>query len=780
MTRGFPMKLYLSFLFLFLTITGFSQVTINFPVERAVFQRDNNNTSFVHITGNYLGDVASVEARLVPIVEGQGVQTQWQLVDASPKNGSFTGKIAGLGGWYQLQVRTVKSEQVVGVAIINKVGIGEVFVIAGQSNVRGRKNYGEIGAVDDRVNTLDYKNDSFQPLPVQPKFTKVGQTNDVGPFGEGPWFWGELGDKLTKRLNVPVLFFNAAWEGSTVKNWRESAEGKQTINVNPGFSFPEGGFPYRNLRDVLNIYSSILGVRAIIWQQGETDTEPSKTSESVYAAELQQLINLTRQHSSKNISWAIARTSLTYPNIPSQAIINGQNNVISTPFNNTFAGPETDKLQSDGNPIRFDGVHFGNKPGSMGLSLLATEWDKQLNNDFFVKSIPHTAATILPISFGGCTVDNKAQLKLPENYTQYAWNDGSTNANLFTDNSSKFYSAIVKDANNNVFLTSSVNAANFYPTLKPTVLVKGALSFCEGESVTLDADNSYTKYVWNNGSQEKSIKITTQGDFSVRGVAENGCYSIPSTSATTEVRPLPAKPTIDVLSSTEICEGSSVNLVAKNAILPLWSTNEETYNISLAAAGVYNVTLRSKDMTGCISPVSDAVKATIFSKPSTPEILQTGTFTLEAVVAKPLVNGFFEWNADGKLVNNENSPIIKPTLTGLFTASAIENYTLSNGNKLACVSALSGVTSYVEDPVLKSISVFPNPSTDGILYIETKEDFTNLSCVVYTSRGEYITRIGGLDTKRRAKIDLSGVAKGRYILKITAQGLTKDFQVQIE
>jgi Carbohydrate esterase, sialic acid-specific acetylesterase/Secretion system C-terminal sorting domain len=774
------MKSYLSLLLLFLSITSFSQVNINFPVERAVFQRDNNNTAFVHVTGNYEGEASSVEGRLVPMVEGQGIQTPWQILDASPKNGSFTGKISGLGGWYQLQIRTIKSEQVTGVATLNKVGIGEVFIIAGQSNVRGRKNYGEVGSVDDRVNTLDYKNDVFRPLTVLSKFTKIGQTTDVGPFGEGPWIWGELGDKLTNRLNVPVLFLNAAWEGSTVKNWRESAEGKQTVNVNPGYNFPEGGFPYRNLRDVLNIYSSILGVRSIIWQQGETDTEPSRTSENEYASELQQLINLTRQQSSKNISWVIARTSLTYPNVTSSAIINAQNKVISTPFNNTFAGPETDNLQVDVEPIRFDGVHFGNKPGSAGLSLLASEWNRYLSNDFFVKSIPHTAATILPVSFEGCTFDNKVQLKLPENFTQYFWSDGSKNANLFTENSSGFYSAIVKDANNNVFLTSSVNLAKFYPTLKPSVSVGGALSFCEGESVTLDADNSYTKYVWSNGSQGKSIKVTTQGNFSVRGVGENGCYSLPSANLTTEVKPLPAKPTINVFSATEICEGTSINLVAQNAILPLWSTGEQTYNIGLAAVGVYEVTLRSKDLAGCISPVSNVVKATIFPKPSTPEILQTGTFTLEATVKNPLNNGYFEWKADGKLINNEKTSIIKPVSAGLFTASAVENYTLSNGNKLACTSAISGVTSYVEDPVLKSISLFPNPSSDGILSIETKEDFTNLSCVVYTAWGQYVTRIGGLDTKRRATLNLSGLPGGHYIIKVTAQGLTKDFQVQIK
>ena len=44
------------------------------------------------------------------------------------------------GGWHRLDVRAVAGEKIVGQAVVEHFGIGEVFVIAGQSN---SANHGE-------------------------------------------------------------------------------------------------------------------------------------------------------------------------------------------------------------------------------------------------------------------------------------------------------------------------------------------------------------------------------------------------------------------------------------------------------------------------------------------------------------------------------------------------------------------------------------------------------------------------------------------------------------
>ena len=95
----------ISLLLLLITFSSFSQITINLPLSRSVFQRDNKNSSTIYISGNYEGILEKIEARLVPIKQGQGTATDWATIIDKPENGSFVGNIKGAGGWYQLQVR---------------------------------------------------------------------------------------------------------------------------------------------------------------------------------------------------------------------------------------------------------------------------------------------------------------------------------------------------------------------------------------------------------------------------------------------------------------------------------------------------------------------------------------------------------------------------------------------------------------------------------------------------------------------------------------------------
>ncbi len=73
-------------------------LSISFPTNRMVFQRNNENFAFVNIMGNYTQALDKVEARLTPVIIGQGVATDWLLVQENPKAGYFAGKIKGQGG----------------------------------------------------------------------------------------------------------------------------------------------------------------------------------------------------------------------------------------------------------------------------------------------------------------------------------------------------------------------------------------------------------------------------------------------------------------------------------------------------------------------------------------------------------------------------------------------------------------------------------------------------------------------------------------------------------
>ena len=118
-----------------------SQVVISFPTERAVFQRNNANEADVYIGGYVTQPFQKIEVRLTPRVPGEGEQFpadgSWTTLDDQISAGQFMGFVHLKGGWYQLEARGVSSGGTSAVTTLSRVGVGEVFVVAGQSNSTG-------------------------------------------------------------------------------------------------------------------------------------------------------------------------------------------------------------------------------------------------------------------------------------------------------------------------------------------------------------------------------------------------------------------------------------------------------------------------------------------------------------------------------------------------------------------------------------------------------------------------------------------------------------------
>ena len=81
----------------------------------------------------------------------------------------------------------------------------------------------------------------------------------------------------------------------------------------------------------LNYYHHLLGIRAILWSQGESDTFINKSAQE-YANDLKLVISETRKSSAKNIAWVVSRTSKV-GNRTSPDVIQGQNTVKGIGYN---------------------------------------------------------------------------------------------------------------------------------------------------------------------------------------------------------------------------------------------------------------------------------------------------------------------------------------------------------------------------------------------------------------------------------------------------------------
>ena len=620
---------------------SFGQIKLTSPQERAVYQRNNIGFSAVTIAGNYQKQVDRLEYRLDPIQPDQGETLDWTLLKNLPLNGNFNVIVTVRQGWYKLTVRGILNGQVLSdVGVVNKMGVGEVFIIAGQSNAQGVIPISGIAAVDDRVNCYNKINDVVSGGTFNitlSNFIKLDGNTPIPPRGINPWCWGRLGDLLANRLKVPIMFFNVALEGTKSEGWSKSANGENPQNPFDG-SFYQNGLPYKNMSDMLHYFVPQLGIRAVLWCQGESDnftTQKQFISSATYKNNLQTVINKTRDETNKKeLAWVVALTSAApqctqCPSgtkvVPEQNIIDGQKAVINTVNNNVFQGPATDDLQ---NP-RIDAIHFS----GVGLTLLADAWSNSLNDNFFNTSKPFLPFENSDVAFN-CG-NNQVEVTLPTGKNNYQWSDNSLNFEvgvfsnqqkiILSANPTKQYYARYRDGFGNVTQVPAINFKGSNVAVA-SITATGATDFCEGKQVSLIA-NDATIYEWSNGSKTKDITVTASGSYSVKTINDFGCQSGFSTPTAIVSKPVPPKPTITANSITTFCADSSVILQSseQGATTFIWNNGTTTKNLKVNTSG--NFTVKAVSNQGCVSLESNAVAVTVNPLPATPSIVPNGSTT---------------------------------------------------------------------------------------------------------------------------------------------------------
>ena len=466
-----------------------AQVSITYPTPRSVFQRNNSNQSPVYIAGNYSTFADKVEARAIvrPMTPSQGTSTNWITIQNNPTNGYYYGSLNVSGGWYDIEVRLWNGTTLIGNSSVQRIGIGEVFLIAGQSNATGDEglkkqgNYGPM-ANDDRVSIVNYS----IPFPTnygnivlpRAEFSHLDSTFTIAPFGVSAWCWGALGDTLTKKLNVPIAFFNAGWSGTGIIAWEKSAMDSTATPFN-FYTMPRG-MPYGNLRAALQFYAAQFGVRAVLWHQGETDNL-QETNRNTYGDFLKTVILKSREHSGKtNLAWVISKASrfkgfqLTNSRTW-QPVIDAQNDVIGINGNGqtnyttqVFEGPTTDGLIGP-NIRNDDSVHFvGN-----GHRILANVWSQKLDTAFFTTSTPYLPIPP-PTLTSDCNGVSTLLINVSSSYSTSQWTDNFEATNNLSNSfsysaSSGAFRVKIKDSIGNILISPEVSIPNNFSGLIPVL-----------------------------------------------------------------------------------------------------------------------------------------------------------------------------------------------------------------------------------------------------------------------------------------------------------------------
>ena len=320
---------------------------IESPAPRSVWQRNADGRASVPIRIAAVGTPSRLEVR-AKVREGfSGEESNWQEMSQA-EDGSFEGRIRLVGGWYDLEIRSMVGEEMTTSHRLERIGVGEVLVIAGQSN---SANHGNTRLIpkDERVSALG----------LAPQDWRLAADPQPRATGNGGSPWPALGDMLAEHLDVPIGFASVGVGGTRVDQWLPQAA-----------LYPRLGATLEELRQAAGPEERAL--RAVLWHQGESDAAAA-TSAGVYALRLQMVIDRSRQDAGFNLPWGIAQVSFL-PNVNAAqqaAIVEGQRKVVrDDPL--VFAGANTDNLL--GADWRYDNVHFNEQ----GLREHARLWFDQL------------------------------------------------------------------------------------------------------------------------------------------------------------------------------------------------------------------------------------------------------------------------------------------------------------------------------------------------------------------------------------------------------------------
>lgn len=235
------------------------------PSDWQILQQDSNGVAPIALAGAYRTDAPEfrVEARLVREADGSPVTAQlnWQEATLLPEQRwELTLTNIPAGGLYRLETRVWRSQcpdtRPMRGDYVHHLGVGDVWVIAGQSNASGTGT----GYVEDppTLGVHLFGNDEQWKLACHPLEDATRTRHPItvhGVFqGHSPWL--AFGRRLKTELGYPIGLIPTAMGGAPLSRWL------------PG---PEGDL-YANMLDMVRLTGG--GLRGVVWYQGESDCAP--------------------------------------------------------------------------------------------------------------------------------------------------------------------------------------------------------------------------------------------------------------------------------------------------------------------------------------------------------------------------------------------------------------------------------------------------------------------------------------------------------------------------
>ncbi|MFM7747127.1 MAG: beta strand repeat-containing protein, partial [Bacteroidota bacterium] len=254
---------------------------------------------------------------------------------------------------------------------------------------------------------------------------------------------------------------------------------------------------------------------------------------------------------------------------------------------------------------------------------------------------------------------------------------GATNSSLVANSAGSYTVRVSESAN--CFYTSAAVSLTVNALPAATITAGGATTFCQGASVTLNANTgSGLSYQWllNNaaiaGATNASLVATAQGSYTVTVTNLNGC-SATSSSTSVTVRSLPIA---TITGATSFCQGANTVLSANTGTGRTYQWRRNNVNIigatsanyTVVTAGTYTVAVTSNS---CVA-VSNAIAVSVNPLPTvtvdaagSTSLCQGNSVTLNATTDP---SNTIQWRRNGTDIAGATNNTLTASDAGAYTA----------------------------------------------------------------------------------------------------------------
>jgi hypothetical protein len=474
--------------------------SISLPIK-GVYQAATSGNTPIVLAGQYLGSASNyrIEYQVIRLYVDSGlphsIYSSSSTIVTNPTYGLYRTTLNLPIGWYEIVVNAYNiSAGYAETANRIRVGVGDVYLAAGQSNAQGYPESGTwaLPALTTYEGIMSHDvNGSCNPgLPEYPVMSSLNGYNRIAPSGNNSWYWTKLGQDLQSGSPAggrPISFFNAAAGGSTSVNWKQSSDTINTFNDYTldkwcGSSYTGKAQPYFDFKTSLHFYASIFGIKAVLWHQGEGDNNPDRsrlTDRANYRQNVYGVINKSRSEFSNSLRWLVSEASYQgrnpllgpYSTTRSDVILAQNDLTLNSSFSytsggsfnpdpsdHTFKGVLTDGLTDSYRDVT-DKVHF-REDRSSALSNIGNLWSSKIGapSGTYSNILATTPPHISMVKSGSSWT-----LTVPAGYSEYRWmnmswpNTNTTSGvNTLSGSGGGRYACLVKDASGKWNITQTV------------------------------------------------------------------------------------------------------------------------------------------------------------------------------------------------------------------------------------------------------------------------------------------------------------------------------------